>query len=60
MPVDDDRGGLLVKTQDADAFYLAMNAIVASDGIPVDSISPADEDVHAVYRYLVGDDGETT
>lgn len=60
ITMHDDRRGLLVKTQDPDAFHLAMNRIVTEDGVVVDSIVPADEDVHAVYRYLVGDDGETT
>jgi ABC-2 type transport system ATP-binding protein len=60
ITMHDDRLGLLAKTHDPDAFHLALNRIVVEDGIEIESIVPADEDVHAVYRYLVGDDGETS
>ncbi len=54
--VDDNRG-LLVHTRDADRFYLLLNRIVVESGLRVESVTPADEDVQAVYRYLVGGDG---
>jgi ABC-2 type transport system ATP-binding protein len=60
IKMHEDRAGLLVKTQDADAFYLEMNEIVRSTEMDIETITPADEDVHAVYRYLVGDDGEAS
>jgi ABC-2 type transport system ATP-binding protein len=50
----DDRGGLLVSTRDAAAFYLMLNRIVTEGDLTVESVAPADEDVHAVYQYLVG------
>ncbi len=53
-----DRKGLLVRTRDADRFYLLINQVVVDDGLSVDSIAPADADVHAVYRYLIGSQGE--
>ena len=48
-----DGQGLLVKTRDADRFYLLLNRI-AQDGITVDSVAPADDDVLSVYEYLIG------
>ena len=54
-----DRGGLLVSTRDADRFYLLLNRIVIEQGIGIESVAPADEDVHALYQYLVGSGGET-
>ena len=55
----EDRRGLLVHTKDADRFYLLLNRVVVDSGIRVESVAPADEDVQAVYRYLVGAEGGT-
>ena len=48
-----DGRGLLLKTRDADRFYLALNQL-ALNGIQVESIAPADDDVLSVYEYLIG------
>ncbi len=50
-----DERGLLLKTRDADKFYLALNQI-ASNGIEIESVAPADDDVLSVYEYLIGND----
>jgi ABC-2 type transport system ATP-binding protein len=50
-----DERGLLLKTRDADKFYLALNEI-ASNGIRIESVAPADDDVLSVYEYLIGND----
>jgi ABC-2 type transport system ATP-binding protein len=50
-----DQRGLLLKTRDADKFYLALNEI-ASNGIQIESVAPADDDVLSVYEYLIGND----
>jgi len=55
----DDGGGLLVSTKDADRFLLAFNRIVLDNEIRVESVTPTDADVHAVYQYLIGQ-GETS
>jgi ABC-2 type transport system ATP-binding protein len=49
-----DRLGLFIKTRDADAFYLLLNSIVVDDGLTVESIAPVDDDLNAVYQYLIG------
>ena len=49
-----DRHGLFIKTRDADAFYLLLNSIVVEDGLTVESIAPVDDDINAVYQYLIG------
>ncbi len=51
--IDSDRGGLLIKTKDADSFYLAFNRIVLDNGFKIEVVTPADEDVDAVYQYLI-------
>jgi len=56
----DDRQGLLVSTRDADRFYLLLNRIVLERGLTIEAVAPADEDVRAVYEYLVGTEGEGT
>src|SRR5712692_9932705 len=49
-----DKHGLFVKTRDADAFYLLLNRIVVEDGLNVESVAPVDDDLNAVYQYLIG------
>ncbi len=51
-----DRGGLFVRTRDADKFYLLLNRAVADGGINVESVAPVDDDLSAVYGYLIGSD----
>src|SRR5262245_12395605 len=48
-----DGGGLLIKTRDADRFYRMLNHI-ALNGIEIESVSPADDNVNSVYEYLIG------
>lgn len=51
-----DGKGLLVKTRDADRFYLLLNEI-ALNGVDLESVTPADDDVNSVYEYLIGGEG---
>src|SRR6266700_7382023 len=53
----DDRGGLFIKTRDADRFYLLLNRIVADGEINIESVMPVDDDLSAVYQYLIGSEG---
>ena len=53
----DDKGGLFVKTRDADRFYLLLNEVVARGEIMVESVAPVDDDLSAVYQYLIGTQG---
>src|SRR6266542_2285688 len=50
----DDRHGLFVKTRNPDRFYLLLNEIVAQGDIEVESVAPVDDDLSAVYEYLIG------
>jgi ABC-2 type transport system ATP-binding protein len=52
-----DRRGLFVKTRNADAFYLLLNRIVVESGMSVDTVAPVDDDLNAVYHYLIGSNG---
>ena len=53
--IHNDGRGVMLKTRDADRFYLAMNQL-ALDGIQIESIAPADDDVLSVYEYLIGNE----
>jgi len=53
----EDRGGLFVKTRDADRFYLMLNHAVAGGEVNVESVAPVDDDLSAVYQYLIGTTG---
>ena len=57
IKIHDDRRGLLVQTRDADKFYLLMNRLVMEHELELEAVAPADEDVQAVYRYLIEKDG---
>jgi ABC-2 type transport system ATP-binding protein len=50
----EDGRGLVATTRDADRFYLLINELASSGEVGVEAVAPADEDAHAVYRYLVG------
>jgi len=52
--VHNDRRGLFVKTRDADRFYLMLNRAVAEGEVNVESVAPVDDDLSAVYQYLIG------
>lgn len=56
--IHNDHRGLLVSTRDADRFYLLLNKVVMETGLTVESVAPADDDVHAVYQYLIGNEGD--
>jgi ABC-2 type transport system ATP-binding protein len=48
-----DRMGLLLLTRDREAFARALGRI-ALDGYQIEAVVPADENVDAVYGYLIG------
>ena len=48
-----DGTGLLVKTRDAGRFYRMLNQI-ALNGIRIEGVAPADDNVNSVYEYLIG------
>ncbi len=50
-----DGGGLLIKTRDADKFYRLLNHI-ALNGIEIETVAPADDNVNSVYEYLIGEE----
>ena len=50
----EDRRGLFVKSRDADRFYLLLNKVVSEGEINIETITPVDDDLSAVYQYLIG------
>ena len=56
--IHEDRRGLFIKTRDADKFYLLLNRVVAEGLVNVESIAPVDDDMSAVYQYLIGSETE--
>jgi len=50
-----DRESLLIRTRDAAAFFSELNAIILETGVEVETVAPSDENVHAVYDYLIGE-----
>ncbi|GAB4373489.1 MAG: ABC transporter ATP-binding protein [Bryobacter sp.] len=50
--------GLMLKTKSPSTFHKQLNRL-ALDGIEIESVAPADEDVNALYEYLIGEEGGT-
>lgn len=44
--------GLLVQTRNADQFYRQLNHL-ALEGIRIEGVAPADDNVNSVYQYLI-------
>jgi ABC-2 type transport system ATP-binding protein len=55
--IHDDRQGLFVKTRRPDDFYLLLNKVITELNIEIESVAPADDDLNAVYQYLITSDG---
>jgi ABC-2 type transport system ATP-binding protein len=54
-----DGGGLLLRTRDMDQFYMILNRLASEGLVEVESVAPADQDVHSIYQYLIGESGGT-
>ncbi len=50
-----DTEGLLVRTREATSFFTELNRIVLDTEVVIETVAPADESVHAVYDYLIGE-----
>lgn len=55
--LNNDGKGILVRTRDAEQFYLLLNRIIVDERIDVHAVAPADDDVNSVYQYLIGGGG---
>jgi ABC-2 type transport system ATP-binding protein len=58
IKIHEDHGGLHVRTTEPSGLYLLLNRVVLEEKLKVESVAPSDDDVHAVYEYLIGNDGE--
>ncbi len=58
VKIHPDGKGLLVRTRDASAFNRLLNRVVLEEELDLEALSPADDDVGAVYQYLIGSDSE--
>ena len=54
----EDGRGLLISTRDPGRFFLLLNKVVLDCNLHIEAVTPADDDVHAVYQYLIGDEKE--
>lgn len=51
-----DGKGLFVKTRRPDDLYLLLNKVITDQRLEVESIAPVDDDLNAVYQYLITSD----
>ncbi len=52
--IHDDRQGLFVKTRNTDKFYDLLNRVVVTSELKIETVAPVDNDLNAVYHYLIG------
>jgi ABC-2 type transport system ATP-binding protein len=50
-----DEAAVLIKTRDPDGLHRLLNHLVV-EGLEVEGVTPADDDVNSVYEYLIGGD----
>ena len=55
--IQHDGAGVLVRTTNAEEFFLMLNRLVVAGLIDIEAVAPADEDVNSIYQYLIGSDG---
>lgn len=55
--IHNDRQGLFVKTRRPDDFYLLLNKVITEQNLQIESVAPVDDDLNAVYQYLITSDG---
>lgn len=52
--IHDDRKGMFVKTRNTDMFYDSLHRSVLEYELNVETVAPVDNDLNAVYHYLIG------
>ena len=52
--IHDDRKGMFVKTRNTDKFYDLLNRVVVTSDLKIETVAPVDNDLNAVYHYLIG------
>ena len=52
--IHDDRKGLFVKTRNTDKFYDLLNRVVIASDMSIETVATVDNDLNAVYHYLIG------
>jgi ABC-2 type transport system ATP-binding protein len=55
--IQEDRHGLFVKTRQPEDFYLLLNKVITEQNLQIESVAPVDDDLNAVYQYLITTDG---
>jgi ABC-2 type transport system ATP-binding protein len=55
--IHEDRHGLFVKTRQPEDFYLLLNKVITEHNLQIESVAPVDDDLNAVYQYLITTDG---
>ena len=52
--IHEDRHGLFVKTRNTDKFYELLNRVVIDEALNIETVATVDNDLNAVYHYLIG------
>lgn len=52
-----DGRGLVMASRDPAALYRLINRLAVDDGLRIEAVQPADDDVQSLYDYLIGSEG---
>jgi ABC-2 type transport system ATP-binding protein len=55
LQLHEDGGGFFARTRDPEGFYRLVQDAVLQDGLALETVMPVDDDVGAVYQYLIGE-----
>lgn len=55
LSLHEDGGGFHARTRDPERFYALIQELVLAQNLPLERVMPVDDDVGAVYQYLIGD-----
>jgi len=57
IAIHKNKGGLTLRSLEADLFYKDFNRLMSDSDYTIETMEPSDEDVNAVYEYLIGNTG---
>jgi ABC-2 type transport system ATP-binding protein len=52
-----DGRGLVMASRDPAALYRLINRLTVDEGLCIEAVQPADDDVQSLYDYLIGHEG---
>ena len=55
LSLEATEGGVIVRTRQPASFFVELQDLLAAKDVPFTSITPLDDNVEAIFRYLVSE-----